>query len=84
VSKDVPDYALMISNPARQTGWMSRHGHPLGTPDDQGILYCPETGFRYKEALPGVFRCLDLDEDAPLPPELTTGTKPYVDFKTKS
>ena len=29
VTKDVPDYALIVGNPARQVGWMSRHGHRL-------------------------------------------------------
>ena len=29
VTKDVPDYALVMGNPARQAGWISRHGHPL-------------------------------------------------------
>src|SRR2546426_8728879 len=29
VTKDVPDFALVVGNPARQTGWMSRHGHRL-------------------------------------------------------
>jgi UDP-2-acetamido-3-amino-2,3-dideoxy-glucuronate N-acetyltransferase len=67
VTRDVPDYALMIGVPARQVGWMSRHGYRLGPPDTEGILRCPETGLRYKEVQPGVLRCLDLDEDQPLP-----------------
>src|SRR5262249_8187422 len=29
VTKDVPDYALMMGVPARQVGWMSRHGYRL-------------------------------------------------------
>src|SRR5207237_8227077 len=29
VTKNVPDYALVVGNPARQVGWMSRHGHRL-------------------------------------------------------
>ena len=29
VTRDVPDYALVVGNPARQIGWMSRHGHRL-------------------------------------------------------
>src|SRR5437764_9813516 len=67
VTRDVPDYALMIGVPARQAGWMSRHGYRLGPPDGEGILRCPETGLRYKEVQPGVLRCLDVDEDQPLP-----------------
>jgi UDP-2-acetamido-3-amino-2,3-dideoxy-glucuronate N-acetyltransferase len=67
VTKDVPDYALMMGVPARQVGWMSRHGYRLGVPDAQGMRRCPETGLRYQEAQPGVLRCLDVDEDTALP-----------------
>jgi UDP-2-acetamido-3-amino-2,3-dideoxy-glucuronate N-acetyltransferase len=67
VTRDVPDYALMMGVPARQVGWMSRHGYRLGPPDAQGIMTCPETGWRYREEAPGRLRCLDLDEAAPLP-----------------
>lgn len=81
VTKDVPDYALVMGNPARQKGWMSRHGHVLKSPDARGIMKCPESGFRYQEARPGTLRCLDLDEEAPLPPALAKGTKAYEDFK---
>ena len=70
IAKDVPDYALMIGVPARQKGWMSRHGHVLKDPDPDGIYTCPESGLRYKEVEQGILRCLDLDEDAPLPKEL--------------
>lgn len=79
VTADVPDYALMLGVPARRTGWMSRHGLPLGEPDDDGVMTCPETGLRYREVEPGVVRCLDLGEDEPLPPELATGSRPYDD-----
>jgi UDP-2-acetamido-3-amino-2,3-dideoxy-glucuronate N-acetyltransferase len=64
---DVPDYALMTGVPATQKGYMSRHGFVLGAPDIDGILRCEGSGFRYREVSPGVLRCLDLDEDAPLP-----------------
>ena len=43
VTKDVPDYALMVGTPARRTGWMSRAGIKLG-PD----LVCPQTGEAYR------------------------------------
>jgi UDP-2-acetamido-3-amino-2,3-dideoxy-glucuronate N-acetyltransferase len=43
-------------------------------------MRCPETGYRYKEVEPGVLRCLDLNEDAPLPAELSIGTKSYREF----
>jgi UDP-2-acetamido-3-amino-2,3-dideoxy-glucuronate N-acetyltransferase len=67
VTHDVPDYALVMGVPARQVGWMSRHGHRLGQPGADGIMRCPESGWRYKEVEPGVLRCLDLDEAAPIP-----------------
>lgn len=84
VTKNVPDYALVVGNPGRQVGWMSRHGHRLGSPDLSGVMHCPETGYRYKEEEGGVLRCLDRDEDAPLPPELSKGTKSYRQFKEDS
>jgi len=81
VAKDVPDYAMMVGVPARRIGWMSRHGHRLGSPDAEGVMRCPESGYRYREVEPGVVRCLDLDEEAPLPPELAVGSKTYDEFK---
>jgi len=138
VTKDVPDYALMVGNPARQKGWMSRHGHMLrpeageqGTEvrdqktEDrdqspevslrQCTFICPESGYRYqltsehrgqraetRDQRPEVrnqkldgrvltsdlrpltsdsLHCLDLDEEAPLPLELTKGTKTYDELK---
>jgi len=67
VVNDVPDYALMLGVPARQKGWMSRHGHRLQNPGEDGVMVCPESGWRYKEVEPGVLRCLDWPEDEPLP-----------------
>ena len=84
IAKDVPDYALMIGVPARQKGWMSRHGHVLKDPDPDGIFTCPESGLRYKEVEQGVLRCLDLDEDASLPEALATGKVFYRDLKNKT
>ena len=146
VTKDVPDYALMVGNPARQKGWMSRHGHVLRPAaagqrsevrgqrpeargqrsEDRGqrtevdlkqatILVCPESGYRYqlksnvrdqksevrdqrsevrdqraetgavgsdlRPLISDSLHCLDLDEEAPLPPELTKGVKSYDAFK---
>ena len=81
VARDVPDYALMVGVPARQAGWMSRHGHRLGRPDADGVMTCPESGLRYKEVSAGVLRCLDLDEEAPLPPELAVGKVSYDELK---
>jgi UDP-2-acetamido-3-amino-2,3-dideoxy-glucuronate N-acetyltransferase len=121
VTKDVPDYALMMGVPARQTGWISRHGHVLKNPGPDGVMVCPESGFRYRlvepsepindatprtvdedqkatlekvgmppAALsrgvpPGVLlRCLDLDEEAPLPADLSLGKRDYHHFKALS
>ncbi|CAN5468302.1 acyltransferase [soil metagenome] len=47
VTKDVPPYALMVGNPARQTGWMSEYGHRLKF-DNNGIASCPESKYEYK------------------------------------
>ena len=83
VTKDVPDYALVMGNPARQKGWMSRHGHVLKNPDPGGVMVCPESGYRYR--LDGaVLRCLDLDEEKPLPAELARGNKAYDDFRRQA
>ena len=77
VAKDVPDYALVAGVPARQAGWMSRHGHRLGAD-----LRCPESGYRYVEE-EGRLRCLDLDEDAVLPADKAVGKTSYDDLKEK-
>jgi len=81
VAKDVPDYALIVGVPGRQKGWMSRHGHILKGAGAEGVLVCPESGLRYQEAEPGVLRCLDLDENAPLPEELAVGKIVYDALK---
>jgi UDP-2-acetamido-3-amino-2,3-dideoxy-glucuronate N-acetyltransferase len=84
VTRSIPDFALAVGNPARQVGWMSRHGHRLQAPDENGLMECPETGYRYKEVEPGVLRCLDLDEEAQLPAELSVGTKSYRQLKEET
>lgn len=66
VRGDVPDYALMAGVPAVQKGWMSRHGHRLPAPGVDGLMVCPESGWRYQEVEPGVVRCLDWLEDQAL------------------
>jgi UDP-2-acetamido-3-amino-2,3-dideoxy-glucuronate N-acetyltransferase len=63
---------------------MSRHGHRLESRDPNGVMRCPETGYRYKEVEPGVLQCLDLDEDAPLPAELTVGRRFYRKLKEEA
>jgi UDP-2-acetamido-3-amino-2,3-dideoxy-glucuronate N-acetyltransferase len=49
VNRDVPDFALMVGVPARQIGWMSRHGEQLKLPlKGKGSATCPHTGERYR------------------------------------
>lgn len=47
VTKNVPDYALIVGNPGRQIGWMSEYGHRLEF-DSEGIAECPESGQKYE------------------------------------
>jgi UDP-2-acetamido-3-amino-2,3-dideoxy-glucuronate N-acetyltransferase len=47
VTKNVPAYALVVGNPARQIGWMSEYGHRLNF-NEEGIAICPESGEKYK------------------------------------
>lgn len=46
ITRDVPDYALVIGNPAYQIGWISRYGHRLDF-DRYGNAICPESGAKY-------------------------------------
>lgn len=49
VNRDIPAYALMVGVPAKQIGWMSRHGAKLNLPlKGDAEANCPETGERYK------------------------------------
>ena len=47
VINNVPAFALVVGNPARQTGWVSINGKTLNF-DEAGIGICPETGQKYK------------------------------------
>ena len=47
VTKDVPAFALMVGNPARCVGWVSRHGEKLHF-DAVGFATCPATGEHYQ------------------------------------
>jgi len=47
VTKHVPDYALVVGNPARHIGWMSEFGHRLEFGAD-GTASCAESGQVYK------------------------------------
>jgi len=47
VTKEVPPYALVVGNPARQIGWMSEYGHRLRF-DADGFAICPESNEEYE------------------------------------
>lgn len=47
VTKDVPDFALIVGNPGKQIGWVSEYGHRL-TFNDEGIASCPESNQQYQ------------------------------------
>jgi len=47
VTKHIPNYALVVGNPARQIGWMSEYGHRLNF-DENGIAICSESNEKYK------------------------------------
>jgi UDP-2-acetamido-3-amino-2,3-dideoxy-glucuronate N-acetyltransferase len=47
VTKDVKPYALVVGNPARQTGWISEFGHKLFF-DSSGFAFCTESNERYR------------------------------------
>ena len=80
VTKNVPDYGMLLGNPGKLSGFMSRHGHKLQF-DDSNQAICPESYYRYERAGEEV-RCLDLNEDKPLPYELSVGSESYDDFKS--
>lgn len=54
VTKDVPDFALMVGVPAIRKGWMSKHGVQLKNPDEKGVMVCEESGIRYALTNEGV------------------------------
>jgi UDP-2-acetamido-3-amino-2,3-dideoxy-glucuronate N-acetyltransferase len=48
ITRDVPDYALVVGVPGRQIGWMSEFGEQLDLPlDGDGEAVCAHTGTRY-------------------------------------
>ena len=47
VTKDVPDFALVVGNPARVVGWVSEAGKKLSF-DKDGVAYCEKSGKKYK------------------------------------
>ena len=63
VTKDVPSFALVVGNPARQIGWMSRHGERLHF-DENGKATCPGSGEQYvlKNGSPELVQPADIPE----------------------
>jgi UDP-2-acetamido-3-amino-2,3-dideoxy-glucuronate N-acetyltransferase len=47
VTRNVKPYALVMGNPARQTGWVSEYGHKLSF-DNEGFACCPESHVQYR------------------------------------
>jgi UDP-2-acetamido-3-amino-2,3-dideoxy-glucuronate N-acetyltransferase len=56
VTKNVPNFALVVGNPARQLGWMSEYGHRLEFNTD-GVATCPESGDKYELKNGEVSKC---------------------------
>ena len=80
VTKDILDYGLVLGNPGKLSGYMSRHGHKL-TFNESGWATCPESKFVYEKENDQV-HCLDLNEDEPLPTGLSIGSQDYDSFKS--
>ena len=47
VTKNVPDYALLVGNPAKQIGWVGEYGHRLEF-NERGKAICPESEQEYQ------------------------------------
>jgi UDP-2-acetamido-3-amino-2,3-dideoxy-glucuronate N-acetyltransferase len=85
VTKNVPDYGMVIGNPGKHVGWMSRHGHRLSF-DAEGFAKCSESGFKYRlkgDADRAIVFCLDLNEEETLLPQFTVGEKCYSYYKNR-
>lgn len=81
VTKNVPNYALIVGNPGRRMGWMSRHGHKLAENCSSNSMKCPESGFTYELDSSGQLRCVDYPECEALSPELSNGMQSYEHYK---
>ena len=80
VTKNIPDYGLVLGNPGKLYGYMSRHGHKL-TFNESGRATCPESKYLY-EKIDQQVRCLDLKEEDSLPFDLSIGSHDYDSFKS--
>ncbi|MCP3940834.1 MAG: N-acetyltransferase [Desulfobacteraceae bacterium] len=81
VTDDIPDYTMVQGVPARQTGFISRHGHKLERKDENGFYICPESGLRYKKTAQKTLICVDIEENQSLPKDMRTGKKSYKHYK---
>jgi dTDP-4-amino-4,6-dideoxygalactose transaminase/acetyltransferase-like isoleucine patch superfamily enzyme len=76
VIKNVPDYALVVGNPAKQIGWVGKSGVKLQQDDkDKSLFICPVTNQNYKE-VDGQLNELDAKNFIPI-------AKPYIGQKEK-
>lgn len=49
VTKDVPNFALVVGNPARRIRWVGKAGLPLEPQEEPGLYICPSSGDLYRE-----------------------------------
>lgn len=49
VTKDVPNFALVVGNPARRIRWVGKAGVPLEPQEEPGLYICPSSGDLYRE-----------------------------------
>jgi len=61
VTKDVPDYALVVGNPARIVGWVSEAGQKLKF-DKNGFAYCDKSKKKYKFDIQNVTEVVEVVE----------------------
>lgn len=52
VTRDVPNFALVVGNPARRIGWVGKAGFPLEALNEPGMFACPASGDRFRELSP--------------------------------
>lgn len=82
VTKDVPDYGMIVGVPGKQRGFVTRHGHPINPAPGETVA-CPETKLRYTLNDEGQLKCLDLDEDEAVPESLATGITVYRELNPR-
>jgi UDP-2-acetamido-3-amino-2,3-dideoxy-glucuronate N-acetyltransferase len=93
VTKDVPDYRLVMGVPGKVVGYVSRHGHRLcfDKPSKADIrkAICPESGWSYslhpiwsgRKIIDWKVTCIDFSENEKLPEDKAVGTTSYGDIR---